>query len=211
MIGPYGLNLIGAGNTTVPELGQLGLLYLMFVAGVELDLALVRVHRRAVIMFGVITFALPMVFGTAIGFALGWIGAGRAAARRADRLPHAARSTRRSATAGLSTDRGVATAVGATVLTDTAALVVLAAVSGHSSRAARPARSRCRSSSAWSVAGRLHAGRAAAAGAARLPLPRHRSGRPLPARDRLLPGRRRHWPRASGSSRSSAPSSPGWR
>jgi Kef-type K+ transport system membrane component KefB len=32
--------------------------------------------------------------------------------------------------AGLSTDFGVATAVGATVLTDTAALVVLAAVSG---------------------------------------------------------------------------------
>ena len=40
LIGPNGLDLIGAGNTTVPELGQLGLLYLMFVAGVELDLAL---------------------------------------------------------------------------------------------------------------------------------------------------------------------------
>ena len=71
-IGPFGLNLIGAGNTTIPELGQLGLLYLMFVAGVELDLALVRVHRRAVLTFGGIAFALPMVFGTAIGFALGW-------------------------------------------------------------------------------------------------------------------------------------------
>ncbi len=46
LIGPHGLNLIGAGNTTVPELGQIGLLYLMFVAGVELDLALLRVHRR---------------------------------------------------------------------------------------------------------------------------------------------------------------------
>ena len=33
----------------VPDLGQVGLLYLMFVAGVELDLALLRVHRRAVI------------------------------------------------------------------------------------------------------------------------------------------------------------------
>src|SRR5436189_2335729 len=48
LIGPNGPNLIGAGNTTVPELGQVGLLYLMFVAGVELDLALIRVHRRAV-------------------------------------------------------------------------------------------------------------------------------------------------------------------
>ena len=37
-IGPHGLGLIGAGNHTIPELGHLGLLYLMFVAGLELDL-----------------------------------------------------------------------------------------------------------------------------------------------------------------------------
>ena len=42
LIGPHGLDLIGPGNTTVPDLGQLGLLYLMFVAGVELDLNLLR-------------------------------------------------------------------------------------------------------------------------------------------------------------------------
>jgi len=71
-IGPFGLNLIGAGNTTVPALGQLGLLYLMFVAGVELDLALVRVHRRAVIGFGAVTFALPMLLGSAVGLAMSW-------------------------------------------------------------------------------------------------------------------------------------------
>ena len=71
-IGPNGLNLIGAGNTTVPELGQIGLLYLMFVAGVELDLALLRVHRRAVIAFALITFACPMLLGATIGFSLSW-------------------------------------------------------------------------------------------------------------------------------------------
>lgn len=129
VIGPYGLNLIGAGNTTVPDLGQLGLLYLMFVAGVELDLALVRVHRRAVISFGVITFLLPMLLGTGIGLALGWIVPaalllGALLSSHTLLLYPAARQ------AGLSADRGVATAVGATVITDTAALVVLAAVSG---------------------------------------------------------------------------------
>ena len=56
MIGPNCLNLIGAGNTTVPELGQLGLLYLMFVAGVELDLGLVGQHRRSVVLFGISAF-----------------------------------------------------------------------------------------------------------------------------------------------------------
>ena len=128
-IGPYGLNLIGAGNTTVPDLGQLGLLYLMFVAGVELDLTLVRVHRSAVIAFGIVTFLLPMAFGTAIGLALGWVVPaalllGALLSSHTLLLYPAARS------AGLTADRGVATAVGATVLTDTAALIVLAGVSG---------------------------------------------------------------------------------
>ena len=129
VIGPYGVNLIGAGNTTVPDLGQLGLLYLMFVAGVELDLGLVRVHRRAVLSFGAMTFALPMLFGTAIGLALGWI-LPAALLLGALLSSHTLLLYPTARAAGLSADRGVATAVGATVLTDTAALVVLAAVSG---------------------------------------------------------------------------------
>ncbi|MBV9165687.1 MAG: cation:proton antiporter [Solirubrobacterales bacterium] len=129
VIGPYGLNLIGIGNTTVPELGQLGLLYLMFVAGVELDLALIRVHRRAVVTFGAITFALPMALGTLFGFALSW-SAPAALLLGSLLSSHTLLLYPTVREAGLSTDLGVATAVGATVLTDTAALIVLAAVSG---------------------------------------------------------------------------------
>jgi len=128
-IGPHGLDLIGAGNTTVPELGQLGLLYLMFVAGVELDLGLVRVHRNSVVGFGAITFAVPMALGVGVGAVLGWdvpasLLLGSLMASHTLLLYPTARG------AGLSADRGVATAVGATVLTDTASLIVLAAVSG---------------------------------------------------------------------------------
>lgn len=138
VIGPYGLNLIGAGNTTVPDLGQLGLLYLMFVAGVELDLALIRSHRRAVVIYGVLTFALPMLFGTVIGLALGWIPAA-ALLLGALLSSHTLLLYPTARAAGLSADRGVATAVGATVLTDTAALVVLAAVSGTQVAGGSPA------------------------------------------------------------------------
>lgn len=129
VIGPYGLDLIGAGNTTVPDLGQLGLLYLMFVAGVELDLALVRVHRRAVLSFGALTFLLPMALGVTIGLALGWI-LPAALLLGALLSSHTLLLYPTARAAGLTADRGVATAVGATVLTDTAALIVLAAVSG---------------------------------------------------------------------------------
>jgi Kef-type K+ transport system membrane component KefB len=138
VIGPYGLNLIGAGNTTVPDLGQLGLLYLMFVAGVELDLSLVRIHRQAVLIYGVLTFALPMLFGTVIGLALGWI-LPAALLLGALLSSHTLLLYPTVRGAGLSADRGVATAVGATVLTDTAALVVLAAVSGTQVAGGSPA------------------------------------------------------------------------
>jgi Kef-type K+ transport system membrane component KefB len=129
LIGPNGLNLIGAGNTTVPELGQIGLLYLMFVAGVELDLALLRVHRGAVILFGVVSFAVPMLFGSVVGFSMSWsvpaaLLLGSLMASHTLLVYPAVRD------AGLSTHTAVATAVGATVITDTASLVVLAAVSG---------------------------------------------------------------------------------
>src|SRR6516165_6048460 len=59
VVGPHGLNIIGSGNTTVPDLGKIGLLYLMFVAGLELDLRLVQAHRRATLIYALLTFSLP--------------------------------------------------------------------------------------------------------------------------------------------------------
>ncbi|MGO9881821.1 MAG: cation:proton antiporter [Solirubrobacteraceae bacterium] len=129
VIGPNGLNLLGAGNTTVPDLGQLGLLYLMFVAGVELDLGLVRVHRRAVVLFGVVAFAIPLSFGSLIGFSMHW-SAPAALLLGSLMASHTLLVYPAVRNAGLAGHKAVATAVGATVLTDTASLVVLAAVSG---------------------------------------------------------------------------------
>ncbi|MGH3075203.1 MAG: cation:proton antiporter, partial [Gaiellales bacterium] len=131
VIGPHGLGLIGQGDTTVPELGQVGLLYLMFVAGVELDLTLLRAHRRAAITFGISTFSFPMVFGVAAGFGLGF---GTAAALLLGSLlaSHTLVTYPIVRSAGLSSDPAIASAVGATVLTDTLALVVLACVAGSS-------------------------------------------------------------------------------
>ncbi len=129
VIGPHGLNLIGAGDTTVPQLGQIGLLYLMFVAGVELDLALVRVHRRAVISFALITFACPMLLGSAVGFSLSW-SAPAALLLGSLFASHTLLLYPSVREAGLSAHPAIATAVGATVITDTISLVVLAGVSG---------------------------------------------------------------------------------
>jgi Kef-type K+ transport system membrane component KefB len=128
-IGPHGLGVIGAGNATLPDLGQLGLLYLMFVAGVELDLNLLRKHRRSTVVFGLLTFALPLALGSLVGFALGW--SAQAAILLGSLLAsHTLITYPTVREAGLSSDPAVATAVGSTVLTDTLTLTVLAAVAG---------------------------------------------------------------------------------
>ena len=136
-IGPHGLGLIGAGNHTIPELGHLGLLYLMFVAGLELDLRVLKDYRRAAVSFGLIAFALPFLGGISIGLALGW-------SLPATFLLGALLSSHTLITyptlreAGLSGNPAVASAVGATVLTDTIALVVLAIVAGTQTGSGSP-------------------------------------------------------------------------
>lgn len=128
-IGPHGLGVIASGNTTIPDLGQLGLLYLMFIAGLELDLSLIQIHRRSVGIFAALTFSVPMVLGSIVGFALGW--STPAALLLGSLLAsHTLLTYPIIRRAGLTSSPAAATAVGATVITDTLALIVLAAVSG---------------------------------------------------------------------------------
>jgi len=132
VIGPHGFDLLTAGSTTIPDLGQLGLLYLMFVAGVEIDLALLRRHRRSAVAFSALSFSFPMLFGTVVGQALGWsvsaslLLGSLLASHTLVLYPMVAR-------AGLGKDAMIASAVGATVLTDTVTLVILAVIAGTSS------------------------------------------------------------------------------
>ncbi len=128
-IGSHGLSLIGAGNNTLPDLGQLGLLYLMFAAGVEIDLNLLLKYRRSAITFGLLTFILPFALGTLVGFALGW-EVPAALLLGSLLASHTLITYPAIKDAGLAADPAVATAVGSTVLTDTLALVVLAVVAG---------------------------------------------------------------------------------
>src|SRR3954451_9490862 len=62
-IGPHGLGLIASGKHTVPERGHLGVLYLMFVAGLDLALGQLKRHRRAPVGLGL----LPLEIAVGIG------------------------------------------------------------------------------------------------------------------------------------------------
>src|SRR4051794_41657930 len=59
-IGPHGLGLITAGEPTGPQLRHPRLLYLMFVAGLELGLHLLRSYPRAPAVLGLLALARPL-------------------------------------------------------------------------------------------------------------------------------------------------------
>jgi Kef-type K+ transport system membrane component KefB len=129
LIGSHGLDLINAGNQTVPELGKLGLLYLMFVAGLELDLLVLKEYRRAAVGFGLIAFVIPFTLGASVAIALGW-SVPAICLLGALLSSHTLITYPTIRDAGLGGNPAIASAVGATVLTDTLALIVLAIVAG---------------------------------------------------------------------------------
>ncbi len=129
VIGPHCIGIIGSGNTTVPDLGQIGLLYLMFVAGLELDLRLVNAHRKETGVYAAMTFTFPMVAGIVAGLAIGF--SGLASVLLGSLLAsHTLVVYPMIRDMGRGSDPAVATGVGATVVTDTLTLIVLAVVSG---------------------------------------------------------------------------------
>ena len=126
LLGPYGLGLLPVGF--LDAIGGIGLLLLMFMAGVELDLNSFQRYRTAAIVFGLLTFIMPFVFG-AISSA--WLGLTGLAAILMGSVwaSHTLVAYPAVREAGLSGNRAVATSVSATVITDTLAMIVLAIVS----------------------------------------------------------------------------------
>ena len=65
-IGPHGLDVIGDKRPIVDFLGEIGKLLLMFMAGLEVDLALFKAARNKVLTFGFFTTLAPLLLGTGV-------------------------------------------------------------------------------------------------------------------------------------------------
>lgn len=68
-VGPYGFNVLSR-DMSFEVFGQVGLLYLMFLAGVEIDMYHLKKNLRRGFVFGLFTFAIPMVIGVPAAMAL---------------------------------------------------------------------------------------------------------------------------------------------
>lgn len=76
-VGPYGLHILDR-DSSFEIFGQVGLLYLMFLAGLEIDMYHLKLNLRKGMSFGLLTFFIPMVMGVAASVWLlhtGWVTA----------------------------------------------------------------------------------------------------------------------------------------
>lgn len=131
IIGPYGLDILQSSDTSL--FGTVGLLYIMFVAGLEIDLNDFKKSRNKSIVFGLITFLVPLTIGAMACYYLldyplqsSILLASMFATHTLIAYPIASRL-------GITRNEAVTVTVGGTIITDTLALLILAVIAGSAS------------------------------------------------------------------------------
>ena len=69
LVGPFGMNLLER-DSSFEIFGQVGVLYLMFLAGLEIDMYHLKKNVRKGLGFGLLTFFVPMIVGVAAAMLL---------------------------------------------------------------------------------------------------------------------------------------------
>lgn len=129
VIGPHGLNLVLRDSSIILS-GSAGMLYILFTAGLEMDMADFKQSSLRSLAFGLYTYILPMLFGLVAGYGiLGYslpssllLGA-LFASQTLIAYPIISKL-------GITRDKAVTIAVGGTIIVDILALVTLTVVTG---------------------------------------------------------------------------------
>jgi Kef-type K+ transport system membrane component KefB len=131
IIGPFGFNFLEK-NSAVDLFSTIGLLYIMFIAGLDLDMHEFKNNRNKSILFGFFTFAFPLAIGFPVcHYILGYdynasfLVASMFSTHTLVAYPIVSRL-------GVSKNEAVAVTVGGTILTDTAVLIILAVIMSNS-------------------------------------------------------------------------------
>ncbi|MEH2285885.1 cation:proton antiporter domain-containing protein [Nostoc sp.] len=72
VLGPSGWNLVQSNSPMIDLLSDIGLIYLLFVAGLEVDLEQFRRRKSRAFGFASLTFSVPLVMGILLGLILGY-------------------------------------------------------------------------------------------------------------------------------------------
>ena len=124
-LGPSGLHTLPNASPVAEFFAEIGKLLLMFFAGLEIDLSQFRRTGSRSLVFGCLTFSIPLVLGAVIGAlaGYGWLAAVLIGSLMASHTLLGFPIVQRMK---LVTDEAVAVTIGGTVFTDLASLLVLA-------------------------------------------------------------------------------------
>lgn len=126
IVGPNGLNILEM-SSAIELLGGIGLLYIMFLSGLDINLLDFKKNKEKSIVFGLLTFIIPQTAGILIfkGIGFSWPAAVLVASMFAS---HTLVGYPIITKLGIVRNRAVLATVGGTIITDTLALLVLAVV-----------------------------------------------------------------------------------
>ncbi len=129
VIGPYGFNLMERDSGIILS-GTAGLLYIMFLAGLEIDLVDFKKNSAKSLVFGLYTFLIPMLFGILGSLYILNYSLSTSVLLASMFASHTLIAYPLISSIGVSKNLAVNIAVGGTIITDTLALTVLAIIVG---------------------------------------------------------------------------------
>ncbi|MFD1314279.1 cation:proton antiporter [Namhaeicola litoreus] len=129
IIGPNGFNLLLRDSGIILS-GTAGLLYIMFLAGLEIDIAEFKKNSSKSLTFGLYTFLIPMVLGILSSIYILNLSILSAVLVASMYASHTLISYPILSKFGVTKNRAVNITVGGTLITDTLALLVLAVIVG---------------------------------------------------------------------------------
>jgi Kef-type K+ transport system membrane component KefB len=129
IVGPNGLNLLLRDSGIILS-GTAGLLYIMFLAGLEIDLAEFKKNRSKSLFFGMLTFLVPMILGTLSSLYILKLSVPSSILVASMYASHTLIAYPILSKLGVNKIKAVNITIGGTVITDTLALLVLAIIVG---------------------------------------------------------------------------------
>ena len=129
IIGPNGFNLLLRDSSIILS-GTAGLLYIMFLAGLEIDMAEFKRNSAKSFIFGMYTFLIPMIIGIFVGLYVLQFTMITSVLLASMFASHTLIAYPILSKFGVTKNRAVNIAVGGTMITDILALLVLAVIVG---------------------------------------------------------------------------------
>lgn len=127
VVGPFGLNILSR-DASIVLFATVGLIYIIFLTGLELDLTEFRRNRARIFAFGILTFFIPLTIGLATAYYYLQYSFWSSLLLASMFSTHTLVSYPAVRRYGITQNKSVLITIGGTILTDGMALLLLAVI-----------------------------------------------------------------------------------